>query len=76
MTSGILREKESKIREGMKIMGKKNSSFYLSWISWYLIIYTLISLIVSGILKGSIYEKSDWFLIFIWHWLFTLTLIA
>lgn len=76
MTSGILTEKESKIREGMKIMGMKNSSFYLSWITWYMIVYTIISLLVSLILKGSIYANSDWFLIFIWHWLFSMTLIA
>lgn len=55
MTSAILTEKENKIREGMKIMGMKDSSFYLSWVSWYMIIYTIISLVVSFILKISIF---------------------
>lgn len=76
MTSGILTEKEGKVREGMKIMGMKDSSFYLSWISWYLIIYTVISLVVSFVLKISVYSNSAWFLIFMWHWLFSITLIA
>lgn len=32
MTYAIILEKEKKIKEGMKIMGLKNSAFYLSWI--------------------------------------------
>jgi ATP-binding cassette subfamily A (ABC1) protein 3 len=76
MCSGILTEKEKKIREGMKIMGMSNFSFYSSWISWYLITYTIISLIVSAILKGSIFKKSDYTLLLVWHWLFSLSLIV
>lgn len=32
MTHSIVYEKEKKLREGMKIMGLSNTSFYLSWI--------------------------------------------
>lgn len=32
MTYGIIYEKEKKLREGMKMMGLNNTSFYLSWI--------------------------------------------
>ena len=39
----ILTEKEKKIREGMKMMGMTNSSFYCSWIVTYLIIFTIIN---------------------------------
>lgn len=35
MISKMLSEKEKKIREGMKMMGMSNSSFYLSWIITY-----------------------------------------
>lgn len=76
MNSGILTEKEKKIREGMKIMGMQDSSFYLSWITWYMIIYTIISIVVTLILKGTIYKNSNIVLIFVWHWLFSQTLIA
>ncbi|EGR32681.1 hypothetical protein IMG5_074470, partial [Ichthyophthirius multifiliis] len=75
MCSGILTEKEKKIREGMKIMGMSNFSFYSSWISWYLMTYTIISLIVSAILKATIFKQSDYLLIFVWHWLFCVSLI-
>lgn len=76
MCSSILTEKEKKIREGMKIMGMQDTPFYMSWITWYMIIYTFISIIVTLILKGTVYKNSDGLLIFIWHWLFSMTLIA
>lgn len=76
MCSGILTEKEKKIREGMKIMGMRDCPFYLSWITWYMIIYTVISIIITIILKGTVYKNSDPSLIFVWHWLFCMTLIA
>jgi len=55
MTQGILDEKEKKIREGMKIMGMKDSSFYLSWIITYLVIYTVISLLIALGLKVTVF---------------------
>ena len=54
MTYGLLQEKEKKIKEGMKIMGMNDSSFYLSWLIYYEIIYFIISLIVSNILNASV----------------------
>ena len=54
MTYGLLQEKEKKINEGMKIMGMNDSSFYLSWLIYYEIIYFIISLIVSYILNASV----------------------
>ena len=50
MTYGLLIEKEKKLREGMKMMGLKNTAFYSSWIITYLIIYTVISIIATILL--------------------------
>ncbi|EAR81921.2 ABC transporter family protein (macronuclear) [Tetrahymena thermophila SB210] len=75
MTYGLLIEKEKKIREGMKVMGMSNSSFYASWIIYYFIIYFLCSILVSSALKGSIYVSSDWSVIFVWHLIFGISLI-
>jgi len=75
LTSSLLIEKEKKIREGMKIMGMKNTSFYLSWIITYMIILTVISLLVALGLKIAIFKKSGYFFIFIWFWLFAISLI-
>ncbi|KAL4489354.1 hypothetical protein ABPG72_019009 [Tetrahymena utriculariae] len=75
MTYGLLIEKEKKIREGMKVMGMSDSSFYVSWIIYYFIIYLLCSILISSALKGSIYVSSDWSVIFVWHLLFGISLI-
>jgi len=76
MSSSILTEKENKIREGMKIMGMQDASFYLSWVSWYMIIYTIVSILITIILVASVYKNSNFILIFIWYWFFCMTLIA
>jgi len=76
MSSSILTEKENKIREGMKIMGMQDASFYLSWVSWYMIIYTIVSILITIILIASVYKNSNFILIFIWYWFFCMTLIA
>ena len=75
LTSSLITEKERKIREGMKIMGMMNTSFYLSWIITYLIILTIISLLVALALKLFIIKHSDFFLIFFWFQLFTISLL-
>jgi ATP-binding cassette subfamily A (ABC1) protein 3 len=76
MTYGLLTEKEKKIKEGMKIMGMKDSSFYFSWVIWYFGIYFIVSILVSLILKGTVFSKSNFFLILIVHQVFCWTLIA
>jgi len=73
--NGILTEKEKKIREGMKIMGLQNSAFYLSWFITYFIIFTITSILVAIPLK-ALMKNSSWGLIFLWHWEFSMTLMA
>jgi len=58
-----------------KIMGMRDTSFYLSWILYYLIIFTIISLLASLVLKSTIFENSNYGFIFLWHWLFGISLI-
>jgi len=71
----LLFEKEKKIREGMKMMGMTNTSFYSSWVITYAIIYAFISLIMTLILKAQIFVKSNFFLIFLVIWFFGVVLI-
>ncbi|KAL4488927.1 hypothetical protein ABPG72_005714 [Tetrahymena utriculariae] len=75
MTYGLLIEKEKKIREGMKVMGMSDVSFYVSWVLYYFIIYVLISLLVASVLRGSIFKHTDWSVLFVWHLLFGISLI-
>jgi ATP-binding cassette, subfamily A (ABC1), member 3 len=67
MTYGLLTEKEKKIKEGMKIMGMKDSSFYFSWVIWYFGIYFITSVLVSLILKATAFANSSFLLILIIH---------
>ena len=73
--NGILTEKEKKIREGMKIMGLRNSAFYLSWFITYFIIFTVTSVLVS-IPLAIVFGESNIILIFLWHWEFSMALMA
>lgn len=75
MTYGLLYEKEKKIREGMKIMGMNDLSFFLSWIIYYAVLYTVTSLLVAMILCVSMFKKSAYTLVFFVHWLYGMTLI-
>lgn len=75
MTYGLLIEKEKKIREGMKIMGMSNFSFYLSWIIHYVIVYTITSVLVTIVLKCTVFPKSSFGIVFITHWIFSMTLL-
>lgn len=54
----------------MKIMGLSDISFYLSWIIHYGIVYTFVALLTAIICKSSIFPSSDFFLIFVWYWLY------
>lgn len=54
MSYRLIFEKEKKLREGMSMMGMRNSSFYLSWIIQYFIVYLVISILVTIILVRSV----------------------
>jgi len=87
MTYALLYEKEKKLREGMKMMGLNNTSFYLSWIITYFIIYTIISIIATILiskikffliillLEVFIFKHTNAGIIFLNYWLFCMVLI-
>lgn len=75
MTYALLIEKEKKIREGMKIMGMSNLSFYLSWIIYYVLIYTVCALGVALVLNLTVFPESDYSVMLFIIWLFYMTLV-
>ena len=62
---------EKKIKEGMKMMGMKDSAFYLSWAVTYAITYTFTA-ILWVLITSNIFHYSNSFLIFLWYWLYCL----
>ena len=55
LISFVVDEKSSRAREGMKIMGLRDSPYWLSWFLYYLIVVTIISVCAAGILKINIF---------------------
>jgi ATP-binding cassette subfamily A (ABC1) protein 3 len=49
-TSSMLSEKESKVRESMRIMGMRMRYYYFTWFMRYFIIYAIVHGVASGIL--------------------------
>jgi len=47
ITSKLAEEKEGKSREGMKMMGLKDSSYFLSWFVFHLILMIIMALIIT-----------------------------
>lgn len=76
MISFIVDEKSSRAREGMKIMGLWDTPYWLSWFLYYLIISTIISLVSAGILKINIFVESSYGVLFLFLWLYGLSLFS
>lgn len=54
LTHSLIYEKEKKLREGMKMMGLSNWSFYAAWIIQYALIYGIICILGTAILSNKI----------------------
>ena len=56
----LLKEKEYKIKESMKMMGLTDSAYFASWLFHYLIIFTFISVLSVYMMCISIWTNSSW----------------
>ena len=70
-----VREKETRIREAMKIMGLTDAPYWLSWMAYYTIINTIQS-IGMLILLLKVFVYSNKMIIFIHLWLFGMTMLG
>lgn len=59
LVTKLSEEKESKAREGMKMMGLSDSAYYKSWFIFNLIIVTEISCVIVGVLQIEVFEQSS-----------------
>ena len=64
MVSLLVREKETRIKESMKMMGMGSPAYWLSWYAYYSIISTLIVLLAWGVLMINCIVYSNPFLVF------------
>ena len=73
--SNSVAEKETKIREAMKIMGLSDAPYWLSWFAYYILINT-IQCIVMLIILLPVFEYSNKFLVFLYLWLYGMTMFG
>jgi ATP-binding cassette subfamily A (ABC1) protein 3 len=76
MVRNMVEEKEKKLSEGMKMMGLRNSVFWMSWVVTYLISFTIVCILVIAVSKLSLFKYSDIGILFAFFFSFCLSLIS
>ena len=66
----IVAEKESKVKESMRMMGMTDLSYWLSWFAYYSLVNLLVSTLSWLVLNFAVIKNSNGFLIWILLWLF------
>src|ERR1700682_2825943 len=75
LLKALVEEKESRMNETMFIMGLRRSSYLLSHLFTNVILFTIIAVISSGIMKISVFSHTTLSLIFVYYWLFVMSMI-
>ncbi|KAK5577017.1 hypothetical protein RB653_001954 [Dictyostelium firmibasis] len=76
LVTELVVEKETKIREGMSIMGLNQYCYFISWIITSLVTALPVDLIIICILKGSqVIHSTSWIIVIILLMLYLLTLL-
>lgn len=76
LISQVVSEKETKARESMKMMGLNDFSYWLSWFVYYLIIVTIISVLCIIVLSFNVIKYSNKGLIFLFFWVYGVSLFG
>jgi hypothetical protein len=76
LVSKLAEEKELRSREGMKMMGLKDSSYFLSWFVFYFFIIIVMALTITGMLSINVFSKSNKLLIFALAFFYGLSLFG
>jgi len=70
MISNIVQDKELKTREGMKMMGLKDSAYWLSFFVYYLLIFAVIAASLTAIVVYTINTNSGLAIYFVFYLLY------
>lgn len=76
LISNVVAEKESKARESMKMMGLSDFSYWLSWFTYYFVVVTVISVFCLIVLSINVIKNSNRGIIFLFLWIFGLSLFG
>ena len=76
MTFRIVREKESRIKDTMRVMGMRDFSYWISWLASYTVINTIVTTIVWFTLKIRVMKYSGFLYVWIFIWLYGQAIFA
>ncbi|KAJ3158388.1 hypothetical protein HDU86_002854 [Geranomyces michiganensis] len=76
LVSSIVTEKETKIREGMLMMGLSPVAYNASWLITYSVIYIPVFIACGAILKVAIYTTTSYGITMLWFTSTALSIIA
>lgn len=76
MVTKLAEEKESKIRESMKMMGLSDQSYYMAWFLFNGFIGLIISTTIQLILTTDVFWMSDWYVIFAMSFIYNLNIFG
>ena len=66
----IVNEKVTRAKESMRMMGLGDFAYWSSWLAYFTIINTAITIIVWLILMINVYQRKSGFLLFVMIWLY------
>uniref|UniRef100_K3W614 ABC transporter domain-containing protein n=1 Tax=Globisporangium ultimum (strain ATCC 200006 / CBS 805.95 / DAOM BR144) TaxID=431595 RepID=K3W614_GLOUD len=72
----LIQEKETRSREYMKILGVQDGSIILSWYITYIIIFLIGSIIQALASSGGLFASSDGGIIFLFFFLFSMSVLS
>ena len=70
MTFKIVREKESRCKESMRMMGMTDWPYWLSWFVYFTCINTVLTTTAWLIMCINVIGHSNYFLIWLYMWLY------
>uniref|UniRef100_A0A7S3ZF35 ABC transporter domain-containing protein n=1 Tax=Lotharella globosa TaxID=91324 RepID=A0A7S3ZF35_9EUKA len=77
LSKGIILEKELRIKESLKMMGATTSSHFTAWFVTYLVTFIVLSFILTGLcFAGKIFVYSNFFIVFLAFFFFTMDIFA
>jgi hypothetical protein len=59
MVTKLAEERESRAREGMKMMGLKDRSYFIGWFIFLLLINLVIATLIVAVLRIEVFKNSN-----------------
>lgn len=66
----IVKEKESKTKESMRMMGMSDAPYWLSWFVFYTFISTLVATISWSVLLINFVQPNSYLFVWLWFWVY------